>query len=114
MLYRAVALNLWRWGETRETSSRRWRACDALSYPDDPDLRSEPIQSLPCVAPILALESLLDAIGSCHSRAGFAVTAHTAASSRRMPTPSCMLPGGRPVRARAASANCSYAAAPAH
>ncbi|WP_309661170.1 (d)CMP kinase [Sphingomonas sp.] len=47
MLYRAVALNLWRWGGDPASEFEALRACDVAAVdPDDPELRSEPISSI--------------------------------------------------------------------
>ena len=46
MLYRAVALNLWRWGGDPASEFEALRACDVAAVdPDDPELRSEPVSS---------------------------------------------------------------------
>ena len=47
MLYRAVALNLWRWGGDMGSEFEALRACDVASVdPDDPELRSEAVSSI--------------------------------------------------------------------
>ncbi len=47
LLYRAVALNLWRWGGDLSSEFEALRACDVASVdPDDPELRSEPVSSI--------------------------------------------------------------------
>src|ERR671921_384307 len=47
LLYRAVALNLWRWGGDPGNEFEALRACDDLGFdPDDPDLRSEPVSRI--------------------------------------------------------------------
>ncbi|HEY8592951.1 MAG TPA: (d)CMP kinase [Sphingomicrobium sp.] len=47
LLYRAVALNLWRWGGNPGNEFEALRACDDLSFdPDDPELRSEPVSRI--------------------------------------------------------------------
>lgn len=47
LLYRAVALNLWRWGGDPSSQFEAVRACDELNLdPSDPDLRSEPVSKL--------------------------------------------------------------------
>jgi cytidylate kinase len=47
LLYRAVALNLWRWGGEPSSEFEALRACDDLGFdPDDPELRSEPVSKL--------------------------------------------------------------------
>ena len=44
LLYRAVALNLWRWGGDASSEFEALRACNELGFdPDDPELRSEPV-----------------------------------------------------------------------
>jgi len=44
LLYRAVALNLWRWGGDPGKEFEALRACGELGFdPDDPELRSEPV-----------------------------------------------------------------------
>ena len=44
LLYRAVALNLWRWGGDPANEFEALRACDDLGLdPADPELRSEPV-----------------------------------------------------------------------
>lgn len=44
VLYRAVALNLWRWGGDPASEFEALRACSELGFdPDDPELRSEPV-----------------------------------------------------------------------
>ena len=47
LLYRAVALNLWRWGGDPASEFEALRACDELSLdPADPELRSEPVSRI--------------------------------------------------------------------
>ena len=47
MLYRAVALNLWRWGGDPASEFEALRACDVAAIdPDDLELRSEPVSSI--------------------------------------------------------------------
>src|SRR5690349_2237061 len=47
LLYRAVALNLWRWGGDAGNEFEALRACDDLGFdPDDPELRSEPVSKI--------------------------------------------------------------------
>jgi len=47
LLYRAVALNLWRWGGDPSNEFAALRACDDLGFdPDDPELRSEPVSKV--------------------------------------------------------------------
>src|SRR5690348_8495761 len=44
LLYRAVALKLWRWGGDPANELEALRACGELGFdPDDPELRSEPV-----------------------------------------------------------------------
>ena len=46
-LYRAVALNLWRWGGDPSSEFEAVRACgDIGSNPQDPELRSEPVSQI--------------------------------------------------------------------
>jgi cytidylate kinase len=47
VLYRAVALNLWRWGGDPRQEFEALRACDELSLDaSDPELRSEPVSKI--------------------------------------------------------------------
>ena len=47
LLYRAVALKLWRWGGDPSSEFEAVRACDELGVdPDDPELRSEPVSKI--------------------------------------------------------------------
>ena len=47
MLYRAVALNLWRWGGDPASEFEALRACDMMSIdPADEELRSEPVSRI--------------------------------------------------------------------
>src|SRR5690348_10597800 len=47
LLYRAVALNLWRWGGDPADEFEALRAGDDLGFdPDDPELRSEPVSAI--------------------------------------------------------------------
>lgn len=47
LLYRAVALNLWRWGGDPASEFEALRAADNLGLdPDDPELRSEPVSKV--------------------------------------------------------------------
>jgi cytidylate kinase len=47
LLYRAVALNLWRWGGDPASEFEALRACDDIGVePDDPELRSEPVSKI--------------------------------------------------------------------
>jgi CMP/dCMP kinase len=46
-LYRAAALNLWRWGGDPASEFEAVRACDdSASNLDDPELRSEPVSRI--------------------------------------------------------------------
>ena len=46
-LYRAVALNLWRWGGDPSSEFEALRACDELNFDAaDPELRSEPVSRI--------------------------------------------------------------------
>ena len=47
LLYRAVALNLWRWGGDLSSEFEALRACDVAAVdPDDPEIRSEPVSTI--------------------------------------------------------------------
>lgn len=47
LLYRAVALNLWRWGGDPASEFEALRACDDVGFnPSDPELRSEPVSKI--------------------------------------------------------------------
>ena len=47
LLYRAVALNLWRWGGDPSSEFEALRACDLMSVDlDDEELRSEPVSRI--------------------------------------------------------------------
>lgn len=47
LLYRAVALNLWRWGGDLSSEFEALRACDVAGVdPEDPEIRSEPVSSI--------------------------------------------------------------------
>jgi cytidylate kinase len=47
LLYRAVALNLWRWGGDPANEFEALRACDELNLDaSDPELRSEPVSKI--------------------------------------------------------------------
>jgi cytidylate kinase len=47
LLYRAVALNLWRWGGDPGNEFEALRACDHLGFdPQDKELRSEPVSKI--------------------------------------------------------------------
>ena len=50
LLYRAVALKLWRWGGDPSSEFEALRACDDLGFdPDDKELRSEPVSKIASV-----------------------------------------------------------------
>ena len=47
LLYRAVALKIWRWGGDPSNEFEALRACDELGFdPDDQELRSEPVSRI--------------------------------------------------------------------
>lgn len=47
LLYRAVALKIWRWGGDPSNEFEALRACDDLGFdPDDEELRSEPVSRI--------------------------------------------------------------------
>jgi cytidylate kinase len=47
LMYRAVALNLWRWGGDAGNQFEALRACDDLGFDQaDPELRSEPVSKI--------------------------------------------------------------------
>src|SRR3954468_22169182 len=47
LLYRAVALNLWRWGGDPASEFEALRACSDLGFdPEDAELRSEPVSRI--------------------------------------------------------------------
>ena len=47
LLYRAVALNLWRWGGDLGSEFEALRACDVAAVdPEDPEIRSEPVSNI--------------------------------------------------------------------
>jgi cytidylate kinase len=47
LLYRAVALNLWRWGGDPASEFEAVRACAEINLdPDDPELRTEPVSQI--------------------------------------------------------------------
>ncbi|HYX45955.1 MAG TPA: (d)CMP kinase [Sphingomicrobium sp.] len=47
LLYRAVALNLWRWGGDPANEFEALRACNELGFdPNDAELRSEPVSQI--------------------------------------------------------------------
>jgi cytidylate kinase len=50
LLYRAVALKLWRWGGGAASEFEALRACDDLGFDaNDPELRSEPVSKIASV-----------------------------------------------------------------
>ena len=60
-LYRAVALNLWRWGGDPSSEFEAVRACDDIgSNLDDPELRSEPVSKI--ASKISAYPAVRDAL----------------------------------------------------
>jgi len=61
LLYRAVALNLWRWGGDPASEFEALRAADMLSIdPDDEELRSEPVSRI--ASSVSAYPSVLAAL----------------------------------------------------
>ena len=53
LLYRAVALKLWRWGGDPSIEFEALRACDDLGFdPDDQELRSEPVSKVSSYASV--------------------------------------------------------------
>ena len=61
LLYRAVALNLWRWGGDPANEFEALRACDELGVdPDDPELRSEPVSRI--ASKVSSYRSVRDAL----------------------------------------------------
>lgn len=61
LLYRAVALNLWRWGGDAASEFEALRACDEVNFnPDDEELRSEPVSRI--ASRISAYPSVRDAL----------------------------------------------------
>src|SRR3954464_14989052 len=47
LLYRAVALNLWRWGGDPGNEFEALRACDHFGFdPEDAELRTEPVSRI--------------------------------------------------------------------
>ena len=61
LLYRAVALNLWRWGGDAASEFEALRACDDVGFaPDDPELRSEPVSRI--ASRISSYKSVRDAL----------------------------------------------------
>lgn len=62
-LYRAVALNLWRWGGNPASEFEAVRACDDIgSNLEDPELRSEPVSKIASIVSTYPAvrEALLD------------------------------------------------------
>ena len=61
LLYRAVALNLWRWGGDASNEFEALRACDDLGFdPNDPELRSEPVSRI--ASKVSSYSSVRDAL----------------------------------------------------
>ena len=61
LLYRAVALNLWRWGGDASNEFEALRACDDLGFdPSDPELRSEPVSRI--ASKVSSYSSVRDAL----------------------------------------------------
>ncbi len=61
LLYRAVALNLWRWGGDAANEFEALRACDELNLDAaDPELRSEPVSRI--ASRVSAYKSVRDAL----------------------------------------------------
>jgi cytidylate kinase len=61
LLYRAVALKLWRWGGDPNIEFEALRACDDLGFdPDDEELRSEPVSRI--ASKISSYSSVRDAL----------------------------------------------------
>jgi len=76
VLYRAVALNLWRWGGDPASEFEAVRACEDLgSNFDDPELRSEPVSRIASKISTYAAvrEALLERQRSFAARPGGAV-----------------------------------------
>ena len=76
LLYRWVALNLWRWGGDPASEFEALRACDELNLSgDDPELRSEPISRIASTVSSYASvrEALLDRQRQFASQDGGAV-----------------------------------------
>ena len=60
-LYRAVALNLWRWGGDPANEFEALRACDDLGFdPSDEELRSEPVSRI--ASKVSSYSSVRDAL----------------------------------------------------
>ena len=61
LLYRAVALKLWRWGGDPANEFEALRACDELGFdPDDEELRSEPVSRI--ASKVSSYSSVRDAL----------------------------------------------------
>ena len=61
MLYRAVALRLWRWGGDASNEFEALRACDELGFdPSDEELRSEPVSRI--ASKVSSYSSVRDAL----------------------------------------------------
>jgi cytidylate kinase len=61
LLYRAVALKIWRWGGDPNIEFEALRACDNLGFdPDDEELRSEPVSRI--ASKISSYASVRDAL----------------------------------------------------
>ena len=61
LLYRAVALKIWRWGGDPNIEFEALRACDDLGFdPGDEELRSEPVSRI--ASKISSYASVLDAL----------------------------------------------------
>lgn len=61
LLYRAVALQLWRWGGDPSNEFEALRACDEPGFDlDDPELRSEPVSRI--ASRVSAYSSVRDAL----------------------------------------------------
>jgi cytidylate kinase len=61
LLYRAVALKLWRWGGDPNIEFEALRACDDLGFnPDDEELRSEPVSRI--ASKVSSYSSVRDAL----------------------------------------------------
>ena len=82
LLYRAVALNLWRWGGDPGNEFEALRACDVLSIdPDDPELKSEPVVAIASRSRLIQRSARPCSSGSRISRARPAAPCSTAATS---------------------------------
>jgi cytidylate kinase len=61
LLYRAIALNLWRWGGDASNEFEALRACDDLGFDlDDEELRSEPVSRI--ASKVSSYSSVRDAL----------------------------------------------------